>query len=471
MFSMKKIFLLIVLLCTAPHLFAQNSAKIDSLKSVYSDKATDPLKRFSSCVSLVNLYGVAGKLDSVPQYTSELFRIAEQQENDSLLMASYLTIARYYDYKTDTRTELDYLFKALKIAESKYPASLRSIYLGFGAAYLDIPNYPAAVKYLRSALRLTPANSKDVVHTELYFQFATAYSGMNRLDSALHYIQKTNEYLLKDKAQLDNTYFYATTADIYARLGQLKLALDYYEQSVDPAVNLRKTYDDAIALNAYSTYLLKQGELDQAKYFGLEGLKAARSSQAKKPFLDLVENLRKIYEARNQKDSAYHFAKLELDYRDSLYNSDKLNAIQDMTFKEDIRQREEAIRQTEAAVEHRHNIQYAAIALALISFILIIILFSRTILVSDKAIEFFGVLGLLAVFEFINLFIHPYLGEITHHSPVLMLMILVVIAALLVPLHHKVEKWMTHLMIEKNKKVRLAAAEKIIAKTKPKDEE
>lgn len=462
--SMKRLYIFIILLLAFPNLFAQNGMKITRLKSINNDKTSDPLKRFSSCVSLVNLYGVAGKLDSIPPYTSELFRIAEKQQNDSLLMAAYITIARYYDYKTDTRTELEYLFKALKIADKKYPASLRSIYAGLGGAYLDIPNYQAAIKHLTYALKLIPKNAKGLLYTELYFHFATAYLGMNKLDSALHYIQKTNENLIKNKEQADNAFVYAITADIYVKLGEQKLARDYYERSVDRTVNLRNTYNDAVALNAYTAYLLQQGDFINARRYGLEGLLAARKSQAKKPLLSLAENLRKVYHALNKTDSAYYFATQELVYRDSLYNQKGLNAVQDMTFNEEIRQREEAIKQAELATEHHHNIQYAGIAFGIITFILLIILSSRTIHVNEKWITYLGVLGLLTVFEFINLLIHPYLAEVTHHSPVLMLLVLVLIGALLVPLHHKIEKWMTHVLIEKNKRVRIATAKKLASK-------
>ena len=71
-------------------------------------------------------------------------------------------------------------------------------------------------------------------------------------------------------------------------------------------------------------------------------------------------------------------------------------------------------------------------------------------------------LGLLAVFEFINLFIHPYLAHTTNDSPVLMLLVLIGIGALLIPLHHRLEKWITKIMVEKNKKIRLDAAKKTI---------
>ncbi|MEO6547974.1 MAG: hypothetical protein ABIN94_08230 [Ferruginibacter sp.] len=43
-----------------------------------------------------------------------------------------------------------------------------------------------------------------------------------------------------------------------------------------------------------------------------------------------------------------------------------------------------------------------------------------------------------------------------------MLLALVCIAALLVPIHHKVEKWVTAKLVAKNKQLRLAAAKKTI---------
>jgi len=41
---------------------------------------------------------------------------------------------------------------------------------------------------------------------------------------------------------------------------------------------------------------------------------------------------------------------------------------------------------------------------------------------------------------FVNLLVHPFLEKITHHTPVLMLIAMVSVAALLVPMHHRLEK-------------------------------
>jgi uncharacterized protein (DUF2249 family) len=85
---------------------------------------------------------------------------------------------------------------------------------------------------------------------------------------------------------------------------------------------------------------------------------------------------------------------------------------------------------------------------------------------NEKAIKFLGILALLLVFELVNLFLHPYIGSFTHETPIFQLLIAVVIAAILIPLHHRLQHLLTHQMVIKNKQLRLAAAERTVAKLK-----
>ncbi|MBK7308277.1 MAG: hypothetical protein IPI88_15470 [Chitinophagaceae bacterium] len=120
-----------------------------------------------------------------------------------------------------------------------------------------------------------------------------------------------------------------------------------------------------------------------------------------------------------------------------------------MTFEEDLRQQEVAAEKLKEEEQRKQNIQYALIALGIIVLLTLYLLLSRSFITNTKLIEFFGVVALLIVFEFLNLLLHPFLERVTHHSPVLMLLALVCIAALLVPLHHKVEKGATLKLVEK----------------------
>ncbi|MDB5209920.1 MAG: Tetratricopeptide repeat-containing protein [Sediminibacterium sp.] len=460
---MKKIFPVILFLTSFSNIFSQSEKQVDSIKQLIYAEA-DPVQKFGLIRYLADAAVFNGKMDSVPSYHKELFTIAAQQKNDSLLMRAYKSVAVYLDFKTDTKPELEFLFKALKIAESKYPSTLPTIYASLAAAYEDLFDYTESLQYLIKARNSLPvAEHSGLSTSNLYYHFAMTYSKLGKADSALHYIQLANEYLIKKPNPVFLPAVLSLTGMIYEQLGNNRLAEDYYKNSIESNGSARKSYTEAAAYGEYSRFLLKKGEIEKAKIFGLLGLEAASASQAKRPYLTIVEILRKTYEALHQKDSAYYYAGLELAYRDSLFNQEKLNAVQNIRFDEQIRQKEEEIKQSEEAVQRKHNLQYAVIIIVLIAFITLFLLLSRSIIVKTKFIEFFGVLGLLAVFEFINLFIHPYLAHATNDSPVWMLLILIVIGALLVPLHHKLEKWMTNVMVEKNKKIRLAAAKKTIA--------
>lgn len=48
----------------------------------------------------------------------------------------------------------------------------------------------------------------------------------------------------------------------------------------------------------------------------------------------------------------------------------------------------------------------------------------------------------MILFEYLTLLLHPYVAEITHHTPVYELIIFVCIAALLIPTHHRIEHWL-----------------------------
>jgi NADH:ubiquinone oxidoreductase subunit 3 (subunit A) len=155
---------------------------------------------------------------------------------------------------------------------------------------------------------------------------------------------------------------------------------------------------------------------------------------------------------------------LQIDYKDSVNNQQKQSEFQNITFSQQLRGIDEQTKMQEAKEQRKHNLQYALIALGIVTFIILFLLLSRSIIVNEKWVRFFGVVGLLVVFEFLNLLLHPWLEKITNHTPVLMLIALVGIAALLVPLHHRLEKWAKKTLVEKNKQIRLAAAKKTIEK-------
>jgi hypothetical protein len=139
-------------------------------------------------------------------------------------------------------------------------------------------------------------------------------------------------------------------------------------------------------------------------------------------------------------DSAYTYQEIMLAAKDSLYSQQKVKEVQNIFFNEKIRQQELKEARAKAEEEREHNLQMVGIAAFIITFMLFLLMVSKRNL-NTKTVEILGVIALLMVFEFISLLIHPFIAHITHHQPVFLLMFLVAIAALLVPLHHRLEHW------------------------------
>jgi hypothetical protein len=174
-------------------------------------------------------------------------------------------------------------------------------------------------------------------------------------------------------------------------------------------------------------------------------------------------NLYKSFEKTNQQDSVNTYFRMAMTIKDSIFNLEKIKSVQALSFREELRQQEIAAEKVKAEEERYENIQYALLGVGIIILLTFYLLLSRSFITNAKWIQFFGVVALLIVFEFLNLLLHPFLEKITHHSPILMLLSLVCIAAMLVPLHHKIEHWATAKLVEKNKEIRLANAKKTIS--------
>jgi amino acid permease len=170
-----------------------------------------------------------------------------------------------------------------------------------------------------------------------------------------------------------------------------------------------------------------------------------------------------IYENSNS-DSAIKYFKIYRAANERVFNTQAIQQTQLLTFEDELRQQKLADDKIKTEEQRQQNLQYALIALGIIIFIILFLLLSRSFITNTRLIEFFGVLALLIVFEFLNLLLHPFLERVTNHTPVVMLLALVCIAAILIPLHRRVEKWSTAKLVEKNKRIRLALAKKTIEK-------
>ena len=462
---MKKTLILICFFLSNQLSFAQDKYA-DSLENILV-KTAKPIDRFSIMVKIAesNLVLTGGMIDTATPI--HLLQIAQQLKSDSLLAISYNWVGAYMGFSRGNNTAaLEYYFKALPLAEKVHDKRrISSLYFDIALVYFILNNNEEAGKNMRKGGENLPDESSPMYNfmlVQYQRNMAKYYLVSQQYDSALHYAQALTETSKKLKS-LSFTYgaFYLS-GSIYEKLGDKDMAEVYFKKAMAMDGLIGSNTNKLDFYETYIRFLLNSERTKEAHEKANELMELGTRENNNNLKLSAARFKQQIFEILHQTDSAYYYAKLKDELNASIFSQENINKTQALAFNDQLRIMEDNAKKAEEAHQRRENIEYVLIALGIISFVFIFFLLSRSFITNTRMIEFLGVVALLIVFEFINLLLHPFLEGITHHSPVLMLLILVSIAALLVPLHHRIEKWAINKLVDKNKALRLAAARKTI---------
>ena len=468
---MRKIVALACLLVITTTAFAQSNS--DTLK-LLEIKYPDPLERFTHIIKLSekNFLINGGAIDSTA--VIGLLQIAQQEKNDSLLAISYNWIGSYVAFEQGDNTgALEYYFKAIPLAEkAKDKRRVSSLYFDIALIYFTLQNNEMAVANIKKGGENLPATTSPMYNymlVQYQRNMAQYFLLVHKADSALHYAQATLETsrLLKSMAFTYGALYLSASA--YAQQGDGQMADIYFKKADALSDSIKINSSKLPLLTNYASFLLAQKRLPEALAVSRRLLGMAGEDNNIKLAGDSL--LRQVFEAMHKTDSAYYYARMEAKIGNLIFSQDNIDKVQALAFNEQLRVIEQQAKEREEDERRKENIQYALMALVIVVMLIVYLLLSRRFITNERLIEFFGVVALLLVFEFLNLLLHPFLEGITRRTPALMLLALVGIAAVLVPLHHRLEKWLTHKLVEKNKQLRLNAAKKTIKELAPKQNE
>jgi tetratricopeptide (TPR) repeat protein len=459
---MRKIALAIILSLCLATTYSQMNIR-DSLLQILKTQRQDTA-RVKTLLRLASDLFIS-KPDTSIQLSIEALALSKRIDFSKGVINSLALVGVSYTVAGNYPKALDYSLQTLKLVEkTRDTNAMAGSYNLLGALYREQGNYQEALKYLYKGKALQ--NRFDILANT-----CDTYIYLKMADSARLYGQQalTMAYQFKDDRAMGWILFEMAFVHLLAE--EYPLALANFRMSIP----LSRSVDDYVALckeyRGMAEVFEKIGQVDSSFQYARDALSIAQQSSMLNEVIKSSSFLSTLYRKKHNADSALAYMDIAKAANDSLFNQQRESQVQSLTFDEKIRQIEVQEREKQEREQRKHNLQFSAIALAVIGFLVLFLLLSHSVIVNQKTIRFLGVVSLLLVFEFVNLLIHPYLGEITHHSPALMLLIMVCIAALLVPLHHKIEHWITHKLVEKNNRIRLAAAKKTIANLEGKESE
>jgi len=371
-----------------------------------------------------------------------------------------LLLSSLYRETGDYSNSLRYSLPALQTFEKVNDTSRTiSSLMEIGDAFTSSENMQQGLFYYKKCKSIIESYHKKSEYPVLLNNMAKCYNKMNDPVSALGLITEAINVGEKNNDKEMLGVCYSTLGETYLAKEDHKLARVYLEKSIDYA---RKQYSVlAVAYTDLAESYFKTNEYENVLICARNAVWYAEPNY-RKELMEAYEWLYKAFEKTDQKDSVNRYFRLALTLKDSLFTIEKNRNLLEMNSQEQLRLQEIETNKIKEEAERKKSLAYSFIGVGIILFIFSFLLLSRSFITNAKIIRVLNIIALLLLFEFINLLLHPFLERITHHSISLMLVAMVCIAALLAPLHHKIEKWAVNKLIEKNKQIRLAAAKKTI---------
>jgi tetratricopeptide (TPR) repeat protein len=387
------------------------------------------------------------KTDSSIEYVQKAIIAARKANQMTLEGEAYYLLGGNYWIMGNYPQALGSILQSLQIFENlNDQAAIADDYRAMASIYRDQDDFNHAIFYAEKC----KAIAGNKILTDIYTIIGSIYEKFDRLDSAKYYLKLASDNDILANGKTHYGYIPLIFGNICYKEQNFPVAVQYYMEGIKLFED-QKVYKDL--MEAYSGIAKVYGDMSQADssiYYSVKALDIGQSTPFLLSMLDASTMLSRIYRIRGNFDSTNKYSDLSMAIKDTLYNQQKAREFQSLVFREQMREQEMKEARARTEEERKENIQMLGIGAFIPVFFIVLLILSRRRL-NPGFIDFMVLVGLLLFFEFISLWMHPWLESWTRHTPVLMFLVLVLIASVLVPSHHRLEEWLKEALAKSQK--------------------
>jgi signal transduction histidine kinase len=198
------------------------------------------------------------------------------------------------------------------------------------------------------------------------------YLSLHKMDSALWSAQKA--YEIDIKGQVYWNYPVYALAAIYQSIKQVDTALALYKTAVSLAMKEPTLKDVVDSYNSIAALYKERSQTDSAIAYARKAIALERQINYRSA-LEAALSLSEIYESQHRSDSALYYYKYAMGTKDSISNLTKVQQVQSIAFKEEIKEREQRQQALLQLTQYGNRVKIftvLGVALASLSFALIL---------------------------------------------------------------------------------------------------
>lgn len=374
----------------------------------------------------------------------QALNIAEESGRTKLLQGCNSRMSSFYKSLEEYEKAKDYEFRNEQLQKANnQPYDLLDTYVSIGDLYVRTKQYDQGKKYYEKSIALSDSLKFHVYKFNGYIQIVNMYLNNNEYRKGLDYFNahpELKDFMIKSGLGylLDHSYGAMYT------LTNLPDSAAYYLVRAEPEFEAKGSLLNKFYFYSnYAFYYKSTKNYDKAIEYWLKAKKIGNQMSSLEMQRQVATNLDSLYQLKGDYQNAHLYNTQYTLIKDSLQKLSREKDLLTLEVDSENRRKEREALRLQAETNRRHNIQYMGIVVA-IAAIFVLLVMAGVFSVSKNTIRVLGFFAFIFLFEFIILLADNQIHHWTHGEPWKVLAIKIVLIAMLLPLHHWLEKKVIH---------------------------
>jgi tetratricopeptide (TPR) repeat protein len=353
---------------------------------------------------------------------------------------------RSIDYHTQAYQMLDYITD--KRAAYQRVTDISTI----GNLFSEKKNYDIAIRYFERSIAMADSLKFENLKVPAYVSLLNQYIRMEQPQKALDYVNSSDGVRLKKylnmvgmSGVIDQIYGF-----VYTESNRFDSAKHYFEKAI-PFFEKRMNAANSMSINLqYARMFEKSGDNKNAIINYLKVIEAAKENGRLDLLITATKHLDSVYERSGDFRNASIYTGMYYKFKDSSENLNKEKELAQVEAADEQQRLARQLKEEQERKKRKNNIQYMSIIIGIIVLFIALVILGM-FKVSATVIKAIGFFVFLLLFEFIFLVFKKNIYSITQGEPWKDLAFMIMLAALLVPLHHWLEHKVLHYLTSHNR--------------------
>lgn len=354
----------LIILCVSFSAYSQDlQEQIDSLVSEF-DNMTEK-ERSTAFIKVFSTKYVLNDIDKARTFTEKIEEYALEKQDTILLIGAKVLYSECHWRKGEYQKGIELALKSIALAETnkRFQNEKAQGLLTVGSINFFSGNSEKAIEYYKLASVVFKKNDNHHAYISaisniggVYADLGEKESSQTHFDSALVYL---NLVIQMKEQSLPSRYLAAlgNSALIYIFREDYDTAKKLYDQWEKEEAKKPNTTSRASQYSLIGMMHMRLNNFSKAEEYFQEGLNYAEQIKAKEKIITYYEFLSELQELKNNYKEAMKYAKKAWILKDSIFNIEKVNAVNELETKYQTAKKEQEIELAKIELEKKRIFQ------------------------------------------------------------------------------------------------------------------